>query len=86
MRRFYTTTAEIFCPRKSTASSLNDADSSSIITGSQEILNRWRFHFQSFLKDHSNTQDNFLSKMPQYPIRHWMSLLPSFEGYQAHET
>ena len=81
MRRFYAATKEIFGPTRSSVGGLKDIDGSTI-TDTEGILRRWKSHFESLLNEHSHIPDNFLRMTPQYPLRHWMSLPPTFQEYE----
>ena len=81
MRSFYAATKEIFGPTRSSVGGLKDVDGATTITDSEGILTRWKTHFENLLNDQANTPDDLLRMTPQYPVRHWMALPPSFQDF-----
>ncbi|KAI8496700.1 hypothetical protein Bbelb_253550 [Branchiostoma belcheri] len=82
LRRFYAATKEIFGPRRGCTNTLQAADGTTTLTEDQAILQRWQEHFQTLLNRPSTASDDLLCKVPQYPVRHWMSVPPSYAEFQ----
>ncbi|CAH1249934.1 Hypp8727 [Branchiostoma lanceolatum] len=82
LRRFYAATKEIFGPRRGGTNTLLSADGITTLTEDQAILKRWKEHFQVLLNRPSTAADDLLRKVPQHPVRHWMSLTPSYAEFQ----
>ncbi|KAI8493246.1 hypothetical protein Bbelb_292500 [Branchiostoma belcheri] len=82
LRRFYAATKEIFGPRRGCTNTLQAADGTTTLTEDQAILQRWQEHFQTLLNRPSTASDDLLCKVPQHPVRHWMSVPPSYAEFQ----
>ncbi|CAH1250247.1 Hypp8829 [Branchiostoma lanceolatum] len=82
LRRFFAATKEVFGPRRGGTNILLSADGITTLTEDQAILKRWKEHFQVLLNRPSTAADDLLRKVPQHPVRHWMSLPPSYTEFQ----
>ena len=81
LRRFYAATKEIFGPRRVNSNALKTADEKTTLTEGQDILKRWKEHFEELLNRTSTAADDLLNNVPQLPIRHWMSIPPTFSEF-----
>ncbi|XP_076038135.1 uncharacterized protein LOC143023491 [Oratosquilla oratoria] len=79
MYHFYATTKEVFSPTMSSISGLMDEDGFTVLNDPQDILRRWKTHFEDLLNDHSTTPEELFRRTTQHPILDWMSEPPTFQ-------
>ncbi|XP_076049515.1 uncharacterized protein LOC143030242 [Oratosquilla oratoria] len=77
MYHFYAATKEIFGPTKSSISRLMEEDGITVLNDPQDILCRWKTHFEGLLNDHPTTPEDLLHRTAQHPIQEWMSEPPT---------
>ncbi|XP_047111837.1 uncharacterized protein LOC124788611 [Schistocerca piceifrons] len=81
LRGFYAGIKELYGPIRSSSGTLKAADNSTILTESQDILNRWKEHFSSLLNRPSTAARDFLKNVPQHPPKPWMADPPTFQEF-----
>ncbi|XP_049835016.1 uncharacterized protein LOC126278782 [Schistocerca gregaria] len=81
LRGFYAGIKELYGPIRSSSGTLKAADNSTILTESQDILNRWKEHFSSLLNGPSTAAGDFLKNDPQQPPQSWMADTPTFQEF-----
>ncbi|XP_047111608.1 caldesmon-like [Schistocerca piceifrons] len=81
LRGFYAGIKELYGPIRSSSGALKAADNSTILTESQDILNRWKEYFSSLLKSPSTAAGDFLKNAPQHPPKSWLADPPTFQEF-----
>ena len=81
MRNFYAGTKEIYGPQRSSVSKLKAADNTTVISERDEILHRWKEHFEALLNRPSTVSTDSLRNVPKRAIRPELSLPPSYVEY-----
>ncbi|XP_047111665.1 uncharacterized protein LOC124788438 [Schistocerca piceifrons] len=81
LRGFYAGIKELYGPIRSSSGALKAADNSTILTESQDILNRWKEHFSSLLNSPSTAAGDFLKNVPQHPPKPCLADPPTFQEF-----
>ncbi|KAM9816523.1 uncharacterized protein ACBT44_010821 isoform 1-T2 [Syngnathus typhle] len=81
-RGFFSATKAVYGPSHRGQKPLRSKDGQELLKDNESINNRWREHFQELLNRDSTTQSDFLSHIPQSPIREDMGEPPTLVEVQ----
>ena len=82
LKNFYRGIKEVYGPTTTSPFPLLSADSSTLITDKDKILERWAEHFDNVLNRPSNINDEAIERLPQIPINETLGALPTQEEIQ----
>jgi len=75
-KRFYDGLQTVFGPKMSCVTPLSSADGQTMLTDSNEILQRWAEHFNNLLNQPSQVDEDAINEFPQWPLQEDLSIPP----------